>query len=84
MIRQCIEEARTHHEIDRDVDLEQTVFEVQAMLTAANFLFVLTNGPMPLQQARKGVQNMLDRLSAGRAAKKKPCKLGGRTAAEHG
>ncbi len=72
LIRQCIEEARTHHEIDRDVDLEQTVFEVQAMLTAANFLFVLTNGPMSLQQARKGVQNMLDRLSAGRAAKKKP------------
>lgn len=71
LIRQCIEEARTHPEIDRDVDLEQTVFEVQAMLAAANFLFVLTNDPMPLQQARKGVQNMLDRLSAGLAAKKK-------------
>jgi AcrR family transcriptional regulator len=72
LIRQCIEESRTHHEIDRDIEMEQTVFEVQAMLTAANFLFVLTKAPMPLQQARKGVQNMLDRLSTGRTAKKKP------------
>jgi AcrR family transcriptional regulator len=71
LIRQCIDEARTHHEIDGDADLEQTTFEVQAMLMAANFQFVLTNDLRPLQLARKGVQNVLDRLSAGLAAKKK-------------
>jgi AcrR family transcriptional regulator len=71
LIRQCLDEARTHHEIDRGADVEQTAFEVQAMLLAANFLFVLTNDLTPLQQARKGVQNVLDRLSAGLTAKKK-------------
>jgi AcrR family transcriptional regulator len=35
LIRQCFEEARAHHEVDRHADLEQAVFEVQGMLTAA-------------------------------------------------
>jgi AcrR family transcriptional regulator len=71
LIRQCIDEARTQREIGRGIDPEQAVFEVQAMLTAANFLFVMTNDTTPLQQARKGVQNLLDRLSTGSAAEKK-------------
>jgi hypothetical protein len=32
----------------------------------------MTNDPMPLRRARKGVQNMLDRLRARLAAKKQP------------
>jgi hypothetical protein len=76
-IRQCLDEARTHHEIDRGTDLEQTAFEVQAMLMAANFLFVLTNDSRPLKQARRGVKNVLDRLSTGLAAKKKQRTRGG-------
>lgn len=70
LIRQCLDEARTHREIDRNADLEQAVFEVQGMLTAANFLFVLTNDPMSLRHARNGVQNVLYRLAA-RLAKTK-------------
>src|SRR5262249_39423506 len=70
LIRQCLDEARTHQEIDRKADLEQAVFEVQGMLTAANFLFVMTNDPMPLRHARKGVQNVLDRSPARLAPKK--------------
>lgn len=71
LIRQCLDEARTHREIDRNADLEQAVFEVQGMLTAANFLFVMMNDPMPLRNARKGVQNVLDRLRARLATKKR-------------
>jgi AcrR family transcriptional regulator len=71
MIHQCVEEARTRQEIARGADAEQTVFEVQAMLLAANYLFVLTSDSRPLQQARQGVQNVLARLSAGQARRRK-------------
>lgn len=70
LIRQCLEEARSQHEIDRNADLEQAVFEVQGMLTAANFQFVMANDPRLLQQARKAVQNVLHRLGARSTAMK--------------
>src|SRR5262249_53212321 len=82
LIRQCLDEARTHQEIDRKADLEQAVFEVQGMLTAANFLFVMTNDPMPLRHARKGVQNVLDRLPARWATKKQRTRHEARTSAD--
>jgi hypothetical protein len=49
----------------------QAVFETQAMLLAANFLFVLTNDPAALKRARKGVDNVLSRLAVSAQAGKK-------------
>ena len=43
----------------------------QAMLLAANFLFVMTNDPTPLAQARRGVENVLARLVVSPEPKKK-------------
>ena len=71
LIRQCLDEARTQKEI-RDVDLDQAVFEIQAMLTAANFLFVMTDDSTLLQQARKGIEHILDRLQVRPTIRKKP------------
>jgi hypothetical protein len=47
------------------------VFEIQAMLLAANFLFVMTNDPVRLAQARRGVENVLARFAIGQKAKKR-------------
>ena len=41
------------------------------MLLAANFLFVMTNDPIRLTQARKGVENVLARWAIRAESKKK-------------
>jgi AcrR family transcriptional regulator len=61
LIGQCLEEAKDLEEIDRDADVAQATFEVQAMLTAANFMFVTTSDSTPLRRARKGIENVLSR-----------------------
>jgi AcrR family transcriptional regulator len=71
LLRQCILDAASLGEINRGAEVGQVVFEVQAMLMAANFLFVMTNDPSRLNQARKGVDNVLARVAAGAAPKKK-------------
>jgi AcrR family transcriptional regulator len=71
LLSQCILEAQEFGEIDANVEVDQSVFEVEAMLLAANFLFVMTNDLLHLSQARKGVENVLARLSAGKKLKKK-------------
>jgi AcrR family transcriptional regulator len=61
-LRQCLLDAQTLGEIDPRADVDQAVFEVQAMLFAANFLFVMTNDPIRLTQARRGVESVLARF----------------------
>ena len=58
----CLEDAKAAGEIRRDADVPQAVFEIESMLMAANFLFVLSNDPAPLERARKGVDALLGRL----------------------
>ena len=70
LLRQCFLDAQAGGEVDVGADIAQMVFETQAMLLAANFLFVMTSEPMPLAQARKGVEQLLARLVIGVGKKK--------------
>jgi AcrR family transcriptional regulator len=71
LLRQCVIEAQTSGEIDPTIDVAQTVFEIEAMLLAANFLFVMTNDPVHLTQGHRGVDNTLTRLAVSPKSKKK-------------
>jgi len=70
-LRQCFLDARAAGEIDPNAEVDQAVFEVQAMLFAANFLFVMTNDPIRLTQARQGVDSVLARFAVRRMPKKR-------------
>ncbi|MBV8884529.1 MAG: TetR/AcrR family transcriptional regulator [Chroococcidiopsidaceae cyanobacterium CP_BM_RX_35] len=71
LLRQCILEAQELEEINPKEDVAQAVFEIEAMLLAANFLFVMRNDPIHLAQARRGVENVLAQLAVTTASKKK-------------
>lgn len=71
LLKQCVLEAQALGEIDSQADVNQAVFEIEAMLLAGNFLFVMTDNLMHLSHARKGVENVLIRLSTGRKLRKK-------------
>jgi AcrR family transcriptional regulator len=71
LLRQCIIEAQEIGEIDSNADVDQAVFEIEAMLLAANFFFVMTNNLIHLSQAHKGMENVLARLSVGTELRKK-------------
>lgn len=71
LLRQCILDAQARGEIDPRTEVDQVVFEVQAMLLAANFLFVMTNDPIRLTQGREGLENVLARVAAPAEPKKK-------------
>jgi AcrR family transcriptional regulator len=73
LLTQCVREAQAAREIDPAADVAQTVFEIQAMLVAANFLFVMTDDLHRLTQARRGVEHVLARVMVrGGARKKRP------------
>ena len=71
LLRKCFLDAQAIGEIDSGADVAQAVFETEAMLLAANFLFVMTNDPTPLAQARRGVENVLAWLVVSPEPKKK-------------
>jgi hypothetical protein len=71
LLRQCLLDAQTLGEIDPQAQVDQVVFEIQAMLLAANFLFVMTNDPLRLTQARRGVEDVLARVALGAKSKMK-------------
>ncbi|HEY9597485.1 MAG TPA: TetR/AcrR family transcriptional regulator [Cyanophyceae cyanobacterium] len=71
LLRQCILEAQEIGEIDSFADVDQAVFEIEAMLLAGNFLFVMTNNLIHLSQARQGMENVLARLKVGTKLRKK-------------
>jgi AcrR family transcriptional regulator len=76
LLRQCLLEAQDLGEIDPNTDVAQVVFEIEAMLLAANFLFVMMNDTMHLTQGRKGVENVLARLAVSRESKQKRSRTG--------
>jgi hypothetical protein len=70
LLRQCLLDAQELGQIDPTADVAQAVFEIEAMLLAANFLFVMMNDPIHLSQACRGVDHILDRLAVRAEAKK--------------
>jgi AcrR family transcriptional regulator len=71
LLRQCLLDAQAIGEIDAGADIEQAVFEIHAMLAAANFLFVITGDMARLTQARRGVDHVLARLATRAQPKRK-------------
>lgn len=71
LLRQCLQDAQASGEIDPHAEVAQAAFEIQAMLLAGNFQFVMTNDPARLTQARKGVEHVLARLAVKEEPKKK-------------
>jgi AcrR family transcriptional regulator len=63
LLRQCILDAQALGEIDPNAEVAQAVFEIEAMLLAANFIFVMKNDPIHLTQARTGIENVLARIT---------------------
>jgi AcrR family transcriptional regulator len=71
LLRQCLLDAQASGEVDPRAEVAQAVFEIQAMLLAGNFQFVLTNDPIRLTQARRGVGHVLARLAVGEEPRRK-------------
>jgi AcrR family transcriptional regulator len=69
LLRQCIVDAQALEELDPNAEVAQAVFEIEGMLLAANFLFVMLNDPIYLVQARSGVENVLGRLAVNGESK---------------
>ena len=72
LLEQCFVDAQTNAEIASPTDVGQAVFETQAMLLAANFLFVMSADPSRLKQARQGIEHVLTRLSSHSAHQRSP------------
>src|SRR5215472_1129263 len=71
LFRQCILDGQACGELDPKAEVAQAAFEIQAMLLAGNFQFVMTNDPIRLTQARQGVEHVLARLAVRQEPKKK-------------
>jgi AcrR family transcriptional regulator len=71
LLTQCILEAQELGEINSQANVDQSVFELEAMLLTANFLFVMANDPVHLARARTGLENVLARLIISPESKKK-------------
>jgi AcrR family transcriptional regulator len=71
LLRQCILDAQALGEIDPHAEVDQVVFEIQAMLLTSNFLFVMTNDSLRLSQGRRGVEGVLARVAVRVKSKKK-------------
>jgi AcrR family transcriptional regulator len=71
LLKQCFLDAQASGEINSAADPTQAVFETQAMLLAANFLFIMTGDLTTLAQARTGVEHVLERLASGTSKKAK-------------
>jgi len=61
--------------LPRNTDLQQTVFEITAMLLRANFTWIVTGDAGALEQARAGIRHVLERVAGastqkGRTAKR--------------
>lgn len=50
-------------ELDRDVDVDQLAFELQAHLELANFHFVLFGDPQELDRGRRAISAVLERAA---------------------
>jgi len=58
-MRQAVDEGA----LPRNTDLEQTVFEITAMLLRANFTWIVTGDAGAMEQARAGIRHVLGRVA---------------------
>ena len=58
----ALTQARDAGEISRNADIYQLTFEITAMMFRANFAWIVTEDLSVLDQARIGVNNVLDRV----------------------
>lgn len=76
LLEQCVREGQHRLEIDPAADASQIVFEVEAMLLAANALFVMSGDEEKLKQGRRGLEHIfspaLTSLSATRLSSDRP------------
>jgi AcrR family transcriptional regulator len=63
LLEQCVRDGQRQAEIDPAADVAQVVFEVEAMLSAANALFVISGNQKTLTQGRRGLEHLLERFS---------------------
>jgi AcrR family transcriptional regulator len=71
LLKQCLLEAQDLGEVDPNAEVAQAVFEIEAMLLAANLLFVMMDDPIHLAQGRRGVENVLARLAISTESKQR-------------
>ncbi len=71
LLKDCLVEGRALGEINDKVDVPQSVFEIEAMMLTANYLYVQTHDPESLKRAKTGVENILARLGASPEVRKK-------------
>jgi AcrR family transcriptional regulator len=74
-----IREAQAMGEIAATEDVDQLVFELDALLLGANFAYVFFDDPAALERARRGVRTRLERAAASpRASRRTPSGAGSR------
>lgn len=59
LLKECLLEAREKSEIQSRGDVAQAVFEIEAMLLLANYLYVQTHDTKFLKRAKTGVENVI-------------------------
>jgi AcrR family transcriptional regulator len=60
MLEEQAAKAQANGEINRDVDTEQLVFELNGLLVAANVFFLLYEDPQELERAKRAVRLRLE------------------------
>ncbi|MFO0907093.1 MAG: TetR/AcrR family transcriptional regulator [Isosphaeraceae bacterium] len=59
----ALHEAVAAGELPKDADVDQLAFELNAMLVRANFNWILTGEPSVLDQARRGIEHVIERVT---------------------
>lgn len=75
---EALQQARDDGELPPEVDLEQLVFEITAMMFRSNFAWIVSQDEHVLDLARVGIRNIL-----GRVAKKSPPSGGAKRSKNH-
>src|SRR5262249_27568531 len=63
-VAQALGPAVAGGELPREVDIDQLVFEITAMLVRSNFAWIVTGETRVLEQARIGIRHVLERVAA--------------------
>ena len=69
---EALGQARDGGELPPDTDMDQTVFEVTAMMVRANFAWIATGDTRVLEQARVGIRHVLERVAGHAGGKGQP------------
>lgn len=73
---EALGQARDDGELPRDTDIDQLVFEITAMMVRANFTWIVTGDPQVLDQARVGVDHVLEGVAGPTGGKRQSSERG--------